>query len=826
MKTSILFVFICLSILLSCQKKKEKLSESIHLSNDWFFKATIDSSWLSATVPGNVHSDLLDHKLIENPFIKDNALKLDWITARNWEYKTTFTLNSKTLQKQHHILKFEGLDTYASIFLNNHLLLKTNNAFRNYTIDVKPFLKEQNTLSILFEKTSTYENKEKEKLPYTLPEGNRIFTRKAQFQYGWDFGTKLNTTGIWRPITLISYDKLRIEDVFIKQEKLTNNEAKLNANITLSNSKKNIQIKVFVNDTLNTVFLPQQENKLITIPLKITNPILWWTHNLGTPYLYTIKVIVESKNEILDTYTLTKGLRTIELINKKDSIGESFYFKLNGKAIYAKGANYIPQNSLQNKVTNLHYENLLNDVVDANMNMLRVWGGGIYENDIFYQLCDKKGILIWQDFMFACAMYPGDTAFLNNVQKEAIDNVKRLRNYASIALWCGNNENAEGWRRWGWKEGRSKKEQKEIWNNYLKVFDSILPKTVANFTDNTNYWETSPKYGRGNPKYNTEGDAHDWWVWHNAYPFEHFEKNVPRFMSEFGFQSLPSYEVIQYINQKDSLDISSEIFKTHQKHHRGFGLIKEYMERDFPIPTTTDDYIYMSQLLQAHGICKGIEAQRRAKPYNMGTLYWQLNDCWPSVSWSSIDFFGNWKALHYQAKKSFKNLLISANINNDNVNIYLVNDTFKSITDSLKIKVLDFKGNILFKDKIIAKAKENSSLQVYQLPFNLFKANKNEVVLQVSFNTVKTAIYLEKPKNLQLLKAPIFKELKKTNDGYEITLTSTVLQKSVFLYTDEHGHFSDNYFDLLPNISKTITFKTKVTSLKNLQLKTVNQFIK
>ena len=427
------------------------------------------------------------------------------------------------------------------------------------------------------------------------------------------------------------------------------------------------------------------DDKKALLPIIIKNPKRWWPHNLGEPYLYDIKVIVKDKGKILDSISTKYGIRTIDLVTEKDSIGESFYFKVNDVPVYAKGANYIPQHSFQNKVQDSDYENLLNNVVDANMNMLRVWGGGIYENDIFYELCDEKGILVWQDFMFACAMYPGDDDFLKTVEKEAEDNVRRLRNHASIALWCGNNENSEGWHRWGWQAGRSEDEKAEIWNNYLKVFDSILPNTVSQLTD-TDYWETSPKYGRGNPKYKTEGDAHDWWIWHDGYPFEHLEENVPRFMSEFGFQSFPSYETIRYINQNDSIEISSEGFKNHQKHSRGFQIIEDYMQRDFPVPENPEDYVYISQLLQAYGIIKGIEAQRRAKPFNMGTLYWQLNDCWPAISWSSIDFLGNWKALHYKAKRSFEDVLISSKVENDTLRTWIVNDDLDSKNGMLSLQ--------------------------------------------------------------------------------------------------------------------------------------------
>ena len=582
--------------------------------------------------------------------------------------------------------------------------------------------------------------------------------------------------------------------------------------------KEELNYDIYVNNKFNSSF---KINDTINSTFRINKPKLWWPHNLGDPYLYSIKVVVKKDETVLDSISTKIGLRTIELITEKDSIGESFYFKVNDVPVYAKGANYIPQNSMQNKVTDTHYETLLNDAVAANMNMLRVWGGGIYENDIFYDLCDEKGILVWQDFMFACAMYPGDKDYLQNVQQEAIDNVKRLRNHASIALWCGNNENSEGWHRWGWQDGRSENEKDEIWSNYLKVFDSILPNTVNGLTD-TDYWQSSPKYGRGNPKYEREGDAHDWWIWHDAYPFEHLEEKVPRFMSEFGFQSFPSYEVINYINQSDSLEISSDGFKNHQKHARGFQLIDEYMERDFPIPAKAEDYVYMSQLLQAYGITKGLEAQRRAKPYNMGTLYWQLNDCWPSISWSSIDFFGNWKALHYKTKKAFDNTLVSSKIENNVLKTYVINDNLKPLTDTLTLKLIDFSGKELWSFSKEITVNQNSSELMHEII--LTDIDIANAVLISNFNNLTSTFYLTKPKNLKLHNQKITKEVIKTVSGFSIKLSSTTLQKDVFLFSKEKGHFSDNYFDLLPNESFEVKFETESETLNDLKIKTLNQF--
>ncbi|WP_295986813.1 glycoside hydrolase family 2 protein [uncultured Algibacter sp.] len=813
-------LLVIMIFLIGCSTKND-VPIKMELHDNWEFKKVRDTLWNLATVPGNIHSDLLENKLIEHPFIGNNEEKLQWISKTDWDYKTTFLVDRKTLQKRHIELSFEGLDTYASVFLNDSLILKTNNAFREFQVEVKSILKAENELRIVFENTSISEDKEKNSLKYTLPEGNRIFTRKAQFQYGWDWGPKLNTSGIWRPIKLTAWNDYKIENINIIQKTLTDSIASLIVEIADSNFSKDVlNYEVYINDTLQF-----QKPEKPEIPITIKNSKRWWPHNLGEPYLYDIKVVVRNGKTILDSVLVKKGLRTIDLITEKDSIGESFYFKVNDVPVYAKGANYIPQNSMQNQVTNAHYEKLLNDVVDANMNMLRVWGGGIYENDIFYDLCDEKGILVWQDFMFACAMYPGDQAFLENVQEEATQNVKRLRNHASIALWCGNNENAEGWNRWGWQADRSEHEKEEIWSYYLKVFDSILPNTVDKLTD-TDYWESSPKYGRGNPKYKFEGDAHDWWIWHDAYPFEHLEENVPRFMSEFGFQSFPSYEAIKYINQSDLIDISTYSFQSHQKHSRGFQLIREYMERDFPVPEKAEDYVYMSQLLQAYGITKGIEAQRRAKPYNMGTLYWQLNDCWPVVSWSSIDFFGKWKALHYKAKHSFEDVLVSSKVENNILRTYVINDDFESHSGELSVKILDFEGNPLYQFSKSIILESNASQLQHQVNLEAFKLDASKVVVVSNFNNSQSLYYLVKPKELKLKQVDIEQKITKTDIGFSIELSSKTLQKDVFLYSDEKGHFLDNYFDLLPNETKIVVFQTKSKTIERFNIKTFNTFIR
>ena len=820
-------MLLSLILIWNCKSKKD-MPIHISVAENWQFKGTDTLDWKSASVPGNVMTDLLDHKIIEDPFIETNEEKAQWIATKSWEYKTSFSLNDNILKKENIHLNFEGLDTYATIFLNDSLIGQSNNAFKTFAFNIKELVKEENELYIYFTKTDEKEEIAERKNPYKLPEGRRIFTRKAQFQYGWDWGPKLNTSGIWKNVSIQAWNDFKIDDIFIRQKKLTAKKVKLVAEIVIEcdlileiNETVPAEIKIIIDEKeIIRVIDIKKGTHTYKIPLEIKNPKLWWTHNLGNPYLYNFNFQLHSKGQLKDEKTIKKGIRTIKLIRKKDSIGESFYFELNGKPVYAKGANYIPQNSFQNKVTNEHYERLLSDVADSNMNMLRVWGGGIYENDVFYELCDEKGILVWQDFMFACAMYPGDDAFLENIREEAEQQVKRLRNHTSIALWCGNNENSEAWDRWGWQTGRNKKEKKEIWDDYLVVFDNVLPKIVAKFSE-TDYLETSPKYGRANPLSELEGDSHDWSIWHDEYHFEFLEKKVPRFMSEFGFQSFPSFETLKYINQNDTINIKTAAVEAHQKHVKGFRLIDEYMDRDYKKPTNNQDYVYVSQLLQAKGIVMGIEAHRRAKPRNMGTLYWQLNDCWPAISWSSIDYFGNWKALQYKAKKAFENVLISSIKDKNNVKTFIINDTFDTIKGNLKMSVIDFYGKEIQSDSLEIEVLGDSSTEYYSLSLNTI--DKKATVLVAEFNNQKSYFYFIKPKELILPKGEIEKEILKTANGFSISIKSAVLQKEVFLFTNEKGHFSDNFFDLLPNETRTIYFKTSATSLDDLQLKTLNK---
>ena len=795
---AVLIIFFC-----SCKKETSHLISKKLLN--WEFK--YQKKWHKATVPGNNFYDLLNHQFIEDPFFGTNEDSLQWIAQREWEYQSKFHVNNKTLSKKEQTLLFHGLDTYAKVYLNDSLILLADNMFRSWEVNVKGILRSENKINIKFDPPSKIEKEKQIALGYKLPGGNRVFSRKAGFHYGWDWGAKISTAGIWKDIELLCWDICNITDLYITQDNLTDSIANLTLNIELESlSKKNITITTY-NGICDNFKLKKGENQ-IALKINIINPELWWPRGYGKQKIYKIPIIISDENGIIHKKNEQIGLRNIKLITKDNNGNNSgFSFLINDKFIFMKGANYIPQDNLQNRVTNKKYEQILKDVMDANMNMLRVWGGGIYEEKKFYDLCDSLGILIWQDFMFACAMYPSDSLFLNNIKQEAIENVKRLRHHACIALWCGNNEVSEGWHRWGWKNGYNENQKKDIWKGYTKIFQKILPDVVKKYSQ-TDYWESSPKFGRGDIRHQFEGDAHYWGVWHDAEPFKNFETKVPRFMSEFGFQSFPEISTIEKFADSKSWDLNSNVMKAHQKHPRGNELIKEYMSREYNVPKDFEKFIYTSQILQANGMRIGLEAHRRNQPYCMGSLYWQLNDCWPVASWSSIDYYGNWKALHYTVKDVFAPISISIEKNkNKNFNIWVISDTTNFI-DTLVINIYSLNGKLLSKTKKAVEIQAKSQL-VDSVFFNIddafiiCKLKKQKVYSKIAFN--KPVKYYNFPKpNIQY----------QYTNGI-LKLTTDIPAFYVYLNGIDKN-LSDNFFTLLPGEEKKITTKSKSFNPNNL----------
>ncbi len=781
------------------------------LNKDWQFKAIDDSTWLSAKVPGVVHLDLLNNGIIPNPYDSTNEQQLQWIGEKDWEYKLVF--NTDTLPNfQNKDLVFTGLDTYANVFFNDSLILQADNMYRTWRISLNNLLKNgENTLKIIFKAPEKINKEKARKLKYKLPD-DRAFSRKAPFQFGWDWGAKFLTAGIWKPVYIDFWDKAKISDIQLVQKNMDSKEAKIAANININSSvNETYKIQIFTDDSLLTEkdLQVSKDKNIYPVDFVVKNPKLWWCNGLGKQNLYKLEFKLLFDNQLIDKKNQTLGIRTIELVQDKDSIGKSFYFKLNGKPIFVKGANWVPADIFLPRISKTDYEKLIDEAVWANFNMLRVWGGGIYESDDFYNLCDEKGILIWQDFMFACNMYPGDTSFVNSVKNEAIDNIKRLRNHPSLALWCGNNEVDNGWKDWGWQKqfGYTKKDSTEIWNNYIKIFEQLLPNLVKRYDGTRDYHPSSPTYGWGHQENFEQGDSHYWGVWWGHEPFEVFNTKVGRFMSEYGFQALPNIKSIEKFTNKSEQNIKSETMKVHQKHPTGYETISEYLLQNYRPAKNFEDYIYLSQLTQAEGITTAIEAHRRAKPYCMGTLYWQFNDAWPVVSWSSIDYYGKRKALQYFVKQAYKPTIISSIEENDSINFYVISDEQEPQSLTLKIYQKDFFGKTLFSDSTTIIINNNSKI-VYKLPKI---SNKNTFIYTELYGKGDLLdndfYYFAKLKDLQLPSAKINIEIKKEDTATTIVLQSDVLVKNIELISNLDGEFSDNYFDLLPNNKKEISFK-------------------
>lgn len=818
---SILVFFFCTFLGFSQNSSRDLSSEK------WTFKKVTDSNWFSAKVPGTIHTDLFQNNLIPDPFFGANEKELQWIEKENWLYKTDFQITKDELENNIIELNFDGLDTYATIFLNGKKVLSADNMFRNWKIDVKNQLKiGKNTIEIHFESASKKGEEKSQKLSYTLPEKERVFVRKAQYHFGWDWAPRFVTAGIWKKVHLKFWNKATIENILYEQKLLTTEIAKLDFVFSITTEKSG-KYQIRLGEKPFPFQLKKGQNT-VKIPIEIPKPILWWCNGLGVPHQYLFNFELENNGNKIDKKEVKIGLRTIELVQEDDEKGKGFYFKLNGKPVFMKGANVIPPDSFLPRSTDSTYFSMVKEAKNANMNMLRVWGGGVYAEDAFYNACDENGILVWQDFMFACAMYPSDNHFLENVKQEVIDNVIRLRNHPSIALWCGNNENDEGWHNWGWQKqfNYSKSDSTKIWNDYQKLFYELIPKTLDSLlSKNENrYWPSSPSLGWGRKESLTQGDVHYWGVWWGKEPFEIYNQKVGRFVSEYGFQGMPSIETLQKVLPKEELNFDSEVFKNHQKHPTGFETIREYMERDFIIPEKLEDFAYVSQLLQAKGMKIAIEAHRRAMPYCMGTIFWQLNDCWPVTSWSAIDYYGDKKAFYYQTQRSYDSLLVHVYENNSEIEVYTINDNQTDFSGKLEIKIIDFQGNILWSDSVVVKSKSNSSEIQFKIGKKIIQQfDKKQIVLQAEFiseNQTKEAIhFFANPKELALKKPTI--QLNQI-DKNTIELTSDVVAIGVFLQ-EEGITFDTNYFDLLPNQKKTI--KTS-DSVQNLKIKTLFDTVK
>jgi beta-mannosidase len=828
MKKKYIIFIILITYVLSV---KAQNSIFIPLNSMWNFQKPSESNKYPAQIPGNIFTDLFNNNIIEDPFYTCNSENLKWIENEDWIYENTFTVDEAFLKNNHIELIFEGLDTYAEVVLNGSSVLEADNMFRKWKIDIKGLIKPgENTLSVRFQSATNKGKELAEKLNYTLPEGERVFIRKAQYHFGWDWGPRMAGCGIWKRVYIRAWNDLNIENVQLIQNSVNKENARLTLKAGLdSDISDNIEIEIIDNESEkkcgNIVFPIEKGTNELNFKFTINGPIYWWTHDKGIPHLYDFSIIFRREGEKIHEVHKKIGLVTIELVNEPDSTGESFYFKLNDKPIYIKGANYIPQDVFPSQVSENTYRDLLEKAKWSNMNMLRVWGGGIYENDIFYELCDSLGILVWQDFMFACALYPGDEDFFNNVKQEVKEQVIRLREHPSVALWCGNNEIDEGWHNWGWQKQFkfSTEDSIKIYSDYKKLFHELIPEVLEKEDFSRSYWPSSPKHGWGRAESLTQGDSHYWGVWWGMEPFSLYKEKVPRFSSEYGFQGFPELVTLKRIAPDDSLYLGSRVLKCHQKHPRGYETIQEYMSREWPVPDNLEDYIYVSQLVQAYGIKTAIDAHRSSMPYNMGTIYWQFNDCWPVVSWSGLDYYHKPKALQYFIKKAFGSVVIVPEIFDNKLIVKLINETGKLLRYKMIISLYDENGDYIYSysddDEIIGDKKDLTfSKELNSKVENLVNNNKQFFagirIYPENMPVIASSISSSLPKDFKLKNPEIKFTVKESLEGKLITLRSKSFAKNVRITLKDDDltkiEYSDNFFDMEPGTDYPVLIKTSV----------------
>ncbi len=795
--------------------------------------------WMPASVPGTVQTDLLAAKQVPDPYRRDNEAKIQWVGLADWQYRTRFTVDAATLARKHIELVFDGLDTFADVSLNGHRLLAADNMFRRWRGGAKPWLHAgTNTLEVTLHSPIARLQPWLLKQPYALPgefdsafgdepEGKQTanYVRKAAYQYGWDWGPRIVTEGIWQPVKLESWDTLRLAGFHIAQPKVDADVAQLQAQLRIAADAAG-QAKVMLRwrapdggtQTLERALTLQVGEHTLSIPFEIAHPVRWWPVGYGKPNLYDFHVEVAVDGRKVASADRVTGLRSVELLRQKDQWGKSFAFVVNGVPIFAKGANVIPMDMFPNRVTPARIDAMLRSARDANMNMLRVWGGGYYLEEAFYAEADKLGLMVWQDFMFGGAIPPYDQAFRNNTRIEAIEQVDRLRDHPSIVLWAGNNEVETAWESWGtsldFQKAQGKAASARVEQGMRELFDHTLRDVVASQSPEVPYWPSTPS-----SDYDTKanvldnGDYHYWNVWSGAaLPASAYLDVTPRFQSEYGLQSFPSMATLRSVLDPGDLAIDSPVLRAHQKFDQGKGnqRLLMYVEREYGKPKDFTSLVYLSQVMQAEGIQLAAEHLRASRPQSMGSLYWQLNDVWPGVTWSSIDYDGRWKALQYHAKRFYAPLRGVAIRTGGVTQVSLVSDATTLMNTDLRIRVLGMDGKPVWEhtQAVRVAALASTGAGDYNDAQLLHGADPRRTVavfewLDHGKVLSRDLVYFGQAKDLQLPDPGMKAQL--AADGHSLTVSAQRFAREVWIdFGALDVRLSDNAFDLLPGESVTL----------------------
>lgn len=813
----------------------------ISLNGDWEFRQRVEgagaqeAAWRPAVVPGVVHTDLLRNKAIPDPFYRDNESKLQWIENADWEYRKSFEVKPELLAHKNVELVFEGVDTYAEIYLNGKLVHTADNMFREWRIDAKPHLKAgANELRLVFPSIIKQAAKVAalDKWHTLSKTEDKVYIRKAAYEYGWDWGPRFVTSGIWRPVKLEAWDAARISDFHIRQRDITAAAARVTAEVEVTAAEDGAA-KITVEYThqgkktevARTVEVHKGPNP-VDLPIEIKNPELWYPTGYGPQSMYEFRAQVKVAKSS-DERKVRTGLRSVMLRRDVDQWGRSFEFVINGIPVFGKGADVIPFDSFPTRVTTEQYRQVLQSAKDANMNMVRHWGGGYYETDEFYEICDELGIMIWQDFMFGNDWQPGTYAFKLDIAAEVEQQLKRLRNHPSIVLWCGNNE-TEVALNWNDRQKLSAEVKFHMWQDYVSVFSGVIARQVERLVPETPYWPSSPSADYEDlAEGQQSGDMHNWDVWHGMLPLRDYEKFFPRFMTEYGFQSFPELKSVEaFTVPDDRTGITTPVMLAHQKNMAGNQKIHDYMLRDYPEPRDFPAFLYASQILQAEAIKIGAEHLRRLRPRSMGSIYWQLNDCWPVASWASLDYYGRWKALHYYARRFYADLLVSPHSEDGALAVYVVSDKTAATKADLRVRLMTVDGTVLSDKTQAVEVPALSSNAYVRMPMAEFlnakdmDANKVFAVTDLIVNgkaVSSNVLFFVPTKQAQLPATKVNTDLKREGKSYRLTLTSKTLARSVFVnFGSLEAKVSDNYFDIIPGQAVEVEV-TSAATLEQLQ---------
>lgn len=766
---------------------------------------------LTGTVPCSMYSILLAHGKMDDPFYRLNEYAARDMSEENCTLTSSFSADADTLAAPRQLLRFLGVDTLAYIYLNGTLLGRTENMHRVWEYDVKGLLRPENTIEVRFDSPMRAAHEAAAKYPlwgvtHTTVDGYQHI-RKSHCMYGWDWGPQLPDMGLFRPVQLVSYHDAEIRDVWVRQ-KHENGRVKLavSTETDFADGKLPTEVTVYAPDGTVAVFSDTLAHELI-----IEEPELWWPNGWGAHPLYTVTVRVRKDGAVCAEKSVRIGLRTMTVSTAADQWGNEFCFVVNGKKLFAMGADYIPEDSILARVNPERTRDLLEDCVRANYNCVRVWGGGYYPDDFFFDTCDELGLIVWEDFMFACATYRMTKKFEENLVPEFIENIKRLRNHASLGLLCGNNEMETAWLNWDIPQNERTK------LDYLYLYEQLLPDLCEEYAPDTFYWPSSPSSGGGfdDPVDENRGDMHCWEVWHGAKPFTYFRSTYFRFCSEFGFESFPDSKTCRSFAEEDDLNPFSRVMESHQKCIGGNQKMLNYMALDYLFPKSFDSFVYASQLLQADAVRFAIEHWRANRGRCMGALYWQLNDCWPVASWASIDSAGRWKALHYEAKRFFAPVLLAAFEGGTDVSFAVSNETLVDRMLTIRWRVLDTDFNEYAKGRIPVQCGALSAVKLPALSLSEALAGDldhrylaYELLDESGAVLCKKAVLFEKPKHFAWKKPAISADFTEKDGKTVITLCSDTFAKGVCLsFADADVVLSDNYFDLTDRGSITVTIE-------------------